>query len=160
MRNIFICIVLLGSKLSVAQSWTAIENTAVKYTLVVYETDTLAIFKRGSNTIIVPPALSADFRELFMQNERAFSIIADSSIHYRADMINDTVQHFLKAEKLRDPVYIISRNIVQKNEAETWGLTTLHGQGQPCWPGIIIMRSKKEPGVIQFLSYVRGFCEI
>ncbi|MBL7733288.1 MAG: hypothetical protein JNM88_19125 [Chitinophagaceae bacterium] len=160
MRNIFICILLLGSKLSVAQSWTAIENTTVKYTLVVYETDTLVIFKRASNTIIVPPALSADFRELFKQNERAFSIISDSSIHYGADMINDTVQHILKADKLRDPVFIISRNIVQENGIEKWGLKTLYGQGQPCWPGIIIMRSKKEPGAIQFLSFARGFCEI
>jgi hypothetical protein len=160
MKIAFLIILVMECKFSFAQSWTKLENTAIEYISIVDHTDTIIFYKKDSAAIAVPTTMSNDFRQLFLQDQHSFDIINDSCLHFRTFMMGDSVESILKNYGIEQVVYFINREIKRTKGEETWSLTNLYGQGQPCWPGIVIKRSKNKASPKRFLSVIRGFCEI
>jgi hypothetical protein len=160
MRFIFFLILSLGWNVSFGQMWTQIGNTPIEYRSLVNETDTLYLFKKNTEVIAVPTTMSADFKQLFLQDPYSFDIINDSCLHLRTFMMDESVQSILNPFGIDYLVYFISREIKKFTDTETWSLINLYGQGQHCWPGIVIRRSKSLIDPIIFLAVIRGVCEI
>ncbi len=160
MRIICFLILLIGFKVSIAQKWTQLGNTSIDYYSLVDDTDTLVIYKKASAAIAVPATMSIDFQQLFLHDPYSFDTINDSCLHFRTFMVDTNVQSILSPYGIEGFVYFIKRDIKISEDKEIWSLTNLFGQGQPCWPGIILRRLKSHNASIEFIAVIKGLCEI
>jgi hypothetical protein len=160
MKIAYLIILMLGCKFSFAQKWTKLGNTSIEHISIVDHTDTIVFFKKDSAAIAVPITMLKDFQQLFLQDQHSFDMINDSCLHFQTFMMGDSVESMLNIYGIKQVVYFIKREIKKTRDEETWALTNVYSQGQPCWPAIVIRRSKNKAAPMKFLSVIRGFCEI
>ena len=151
---------LIMCKCCFAQKWTQLGSTSIQYISVTSQGDTIALFRKDSAAIAMRPELFEGFKELFLYNQGSFAIINDSCSHIGTYMLSDGAGSVLKTYGIGHVVYFIKLDVKKTGDEETWLLTNLYGQGQPCWPAIVMKRSRNKAIPVKFLTIFRGFCQI
>jgi len=110
----------------------------------------------------MPNSLGQDFKNLFADDKKAFDFIIDSCKGIRPFVFSDSLQSFFKESRIERVVWFTTRTVQkQSGNQESWNMTNMYGQGQPCWPSLWIKKSIiNKRSKLNLVRIYRGMCEI